>query len=162
MIMSERARNLAERLEAFNRELITFVDHLTEEQWRKVCAWEDWGVGVTARHIGAGHYEGTVWLAKNIVNGDKLPELTGEQIDQMANQHAREHVDCTKAEVLEVLRKSGDMLVAFAAGLADSDLDRTGYLAAIGREVSAQQLIETVVLQSGGEHFANLKAAAVA
>ena len=160
--MSERARNLAERLEAFNREVITFVGHLTEEQWRKVCAWEDWGVGVTARHIGAGHYEGTVWLTKLIIDGEKLPELTREQIDEMANQHAREHANCTKAEVLELFRKDGEMLVAFAAGLGDAELDRTGYLAAIGREVSAQQLLETVVLQSGGEHFANLKAAAAA
>ena len=89
--MSERARNLAERLEAFNREVITFVGHLTEEQWRKVCAWEDWGVGITARHIVAGHYEGSVWLTKLIIDGEKLPELTREQIDEMANQHAREH-----------------------------------------------------------------------
>ena len=160
--MSERARNLAERLEAFNRDVTTYLDHLTEEQWRKVCAWEDWGVGVTARHIGAGHYEGALWLTKLIVDGEKLPELTREQIDEMANQHAREHANCTKAEVLELFRKDGEMLVAFAAGLGDAELDRTGYLAAIGREVSAQQLLETVVLQSGGEHFANLKAAAAA
>jgi len=160
--MSERARNLAERLEAFNRDMITFVDHLTEEEWGKVCAREDWGVGVTARHIGAGHYEGAAWLTKMIVAGEKLPELTGEQIDQMANQHAREHADCTKAEVLEILRKNGDMLVAFAARLDDADLDRTGYLAAIGGDLSAQQLLENVVLQSGGQHFANLKAAAAA
>ena len=160
--MSERARNLAERLEAFNRDVITYLDHLTEEQWRKVCAWEDWGVGVTARHIGAGHYEGALWLTKLIVDGEKLPELTREQIDEMANQHAREHAGCTKAEVLELIRKNGEMLIAFAAGLGDAELDRTGYLTAIGSEVSAQQLLEAVVLQSGGEHFANLKAAAAA
>ena len=160
--MSERAKDLAERLEAFNRDMMTFVEHLTEAEWRKICAWEDWGVGVTARHIGAGHYEGAVWLTKMIVSGEKLPELTGEQIDQMANQHAREHADCTKAEVLEILRNNGDMLVAFAAGLGDADLDRTGYLAAIGSELSAQKLLETLMLQSGGEHFANLKAAAAA
>jgi len=158
--MSERARSLADRLEAFNRDVITFVEHLTEEQWRKVCAWEQWGVGVTARHVGSGHYEGAVWLTRMIVNGEKLPELTGEQINHMANQHASEHADCTKAEVLEILRKNGDMLVAFADGLGEADLDRTGYLAAIGKELSAQQLLEILVLQSGGEHFANLKAAA--
>ncbi len=146
--MSERARNLAERLEAFNRDVITFVEHLTEEDRRKVCAWEEWAVGVTARHICAGHYEGAVWLTKMIVNGDKLPDLTGEQIDQMANRHAREHADCKQAEVLEILRKNGEKLVASAAGLGDSDLDRTGYLAAIGSEFSAWRLLENVVLQS--------------
>ena len=41
--MSERAKDLAERLEAFNRDMMTFVEHLTEAEWRKICAWEDWG-----------------------------------------------------------------------------------------------------------------------
>ena len=41
----------------------------------------------------------------------------------------------------------------------EADLARTGYLAAIGGDVSAQQLIEMITLQSGGEHLDNIKAA---
>jgi hypothetical protein len=156
--MSQRAKDLAERVRAFNNEVIAFVDKCTEQDWRKVCAWEQWAVGVAARHIGAGHYE-AIGLTRMIINGEKLPELTMDQITEMANQHAREHADCTKAEVLDILRKQGQSVVEFIAGLGDAELDRTGHLSAIGGEMTAQQFIEAVILQSGGEHFANIKAA---
>jgi len=156
--MSERAKDLAERLRTFNDEVTAFVEKCTEENWRKVCAWEDWTVGVVARHIGAGHYH-ALGLARMIVNGEKLPELTEEQIIQMANQHASENADCTRTEVLEVLRKNWEDVLQFVTGLQDAELDRTGYLALMGADVSTQELIETVILRSGGEHFANMKAA---
>jgi hypothetical protein len=116
-------------------------------------------VGVVARHIGAGHYE-AISFARMIINGEKLPELTMDQVIQIANQHAREHADCTKAEVLDILRKNGATLLEFVAGLDDSKLDRSGYLAVMSGEINTQQFIENVILQSGGEHFANMKAAA--
>jgi hypothetical protein len=156
--MSRRAEDLTGSLRKFNNEVISFVENCTPESWGKMCAWEEWSVGVTARHIGAGHY-GAVSLAKLIVNGDKLPELTMDQITESANRHAREDADCTRAEVLDILRKAGEAMVEYVSGLSDAELDRKGYLAPIGGEVSAQQFIENVVLQSGSQHFANMKAA---
>ncbi len=62
-------------------------------------------------------------------------------------------------EVLGVLRQNGAALVDFVAGLSDAELGRTGHLALAGGKLSAQQLIEVVILKSGGEHFASMKAA---
>ena len=157
--MNQRAKNLAERLRAFTDEVIGFVEGCSDESWRRVLATEEWTVGVTARHIGTGHFE-AVGLAKMIVNGEKLPEFTMEQLVEMANEHARQHAGCTREEVLGVLRRNGAALVAYVAGLSDAELDRTGQLALAGGELSAQQFIEAVVLKSGGEHFSNMKAAA--
>jgi hypothetical protein len=42
---------------------------------------------------------------------------------------------------------------------SDAELDRTGYVALAGVEMTAQQFLEAVILTSGGEHFANMKAA---
>jgi hypothetical protein len=42
---------------------------------------------------------------------------------------------------------------------SDAELDRTGYVALAGVETTAQQFLEAVILTSGGEHFANMKAA---
>ena len=50
-------------------------------------------------------------------------------------------------------------LLANLAGLSDAELDRTGHLALAGGKLSAQQLIEAVILTSGGEHFESMKAA---
>jgi hypothetical protein len=115
-------------------------------------------VGVGARHIGAGHYA-IMDLARMIVDGVALPPLTGEQIVQMANEHAREHADCSKAEVLEILKKNGESLAQFAAALGDDELDRTGFLTMLNRDVSTQQFLEAVILQSGGEHLNSMRAA---
>jgi hypothetical protein len=156
--MSHRAKKLADRLRAFTDDVIAFVEGCSEKNWKKVCTTEDWPVGVTARHIGAGHFE-AVGLARMMVNGEKLPDITMEQLVEMANAHARQHAECTREEVLRVLRRNGAALVDYVAGLSDAELDRTGHLALAGGELTAQQLIEAVILKSGGEHLARMKAA---
>lgn len=156
--MSQRAKKLAERLRAFTDDVLAFVEGCSDKNWRKMCATEEWTVGVTARHIGAGHFE-AVGLARMMVNEEKLPEFTMEHLVEMANAHARQHAECTREDVLDVLRRNGATLVDYVAGLSDAELNRTGHLALAGGELSAQQLIEAVILKSGGEHFANMKAA---
>lgn len=156
--MGNRAKDLAERIRMFNDEVISFVKNCTDEDWRKVCNWEAWSVGVVARHIGAAHYE-AVELAKMIVKGAKLPELSRDQITERANLHAREHAGCTKGEVLDILQRNGNSVVEFVTGMDDTQLDLKGYFAAAQSEMSAQKFIENVILRSGGEHFSNMKAA---
>lgn len=158
--MSRRANDLAERLTAFNNEVVLFVRGCSAEDWQKVCAWEQWSVGTTARHIAAGHFSG-VELARMMVNGTKLPRLTMEEIIMMANRDAKDHATCTKDEVLEILGRNGKTMVDFVKGLEDSDLDRTGYLSLSEKEISVQQLIESIILQSGGQHFKNIGTAIV-
>ncbi len=156
--MGSQAKELAERLRGFNGEVIAFVESCDERDWKQICAWEQWPVGVAARHIGAGHYP-AVGLVRKIIAGEQLPQLTGEQIVEMANQHAREHSDCTRREVLEILKKSGAEIVEFVAGLDDAELERAGYLSMMGGDVTVRQFIESVVLVSGGEHLGNMKTA---
>ena len=91
--------------------------------------------------------------------GEAIPEITMEAIDQMNAQHAKEHANCTKEEVLALLRENGSAFAGYLEGLSEADLARTGYLVAIGGDVSAQQLIEMVILQSGEEHLNSMKAA---
>jgi len=156
--MSQRAQDLVERFKAFNNEVIRFVEACSEEQWNKVCA-EEWNIGVVARHIGAGHYTGAADMAKMIVDGEKVPGITMDQIVEMANTHAREHADCSRAEVLGLLNSNGAAFANYVAGLGDVELDRSAHMELVGGEVSAQQLIEMVIFDSGGEHLANMKKA---
>lgn len=156
--MSSRSKKLADRLNSLNEEVISFVENCTEDDWSRIGA-EGWPLGVTARHIGANHYP-AVSAVKMILSGEKLPEMTMERITEYANRHAREHAACTKSEVLDVLRTQGSKLIEFAGGLEDSDLDKSGYLPALGSNMTVEQYIDTVILQSGREHFKNIKAAA--
>lgn len=156
--MSERSKNLADRLNSFNEEVIAFVESCTEADWRKIGA-EEWPIGVTARHIGAAHYNGALG-AKKIIKGEKFPEMTMEQITENANRHAREHAECTKSEVLEILRSKGRSIVEFTRGLEDSELDKVGFLPALGGNLTVEQFIEAVILESANEHLQSVKAAA--
>lgn len=155
--MSQRTKELVARFKGFNNEFIAFVDNCSDEDWRKVCSGEGWTVGVVAHHVAAGHF-GAIDFVRMIVAGEAIPEITMEAIDQMNAQHAKEHANCTREEVLALLRKNGSAFAGYLEGLSEADLGRTGYLAAIGGDVSAQQLIEMVILQSGGEHLDSMKA----
>ncbi|MEM5789722.1 MAG: DinB family protein, partial [Syntrophobacteraceae bacterium] len=146
--MDNQASQLAQELKSFNDEVADFVRACTEEDWGKTCEWEEWPVGVTARHIADGHYE-AVGLGAMIIKGEKLPEMSMEAIVDGANQHAREHANCTKEEVLELLQNNGRKIIEFVAGLRDSELDREGHLAIMGGDISVRKLIDAVVLRSG-------------
>ena len=155
--MGDRSKNLADRLKSFNEQVISFVESCSEADWRKIGA-EDWPVGVTARHIGANHYT-AISGASMIIEGKKFPDMTMDQITENANRHAREHADCTKAEVLDVLRDKARAMVEFVGGLEDSELDRSGYLPALGTGLTVEQFLENVILRSASEHFQSMKAA---
>ena len=156
--MSKRAIDLAERFKAFNNELIAFVKNCSDENWRKVCPGEQWPVGVVARHIAASHY-GALGLAKMMVAGEKLPELTEGVIDQMNSKHAEKHRHCTQVEVLKILLENGRSVADYVAGLSDTDLDRSGHIAAAGGDMTTEHLIVNIFIRSGGEHFVNAKTA---
>jgi hypothetical protein len=150
-------KELAERFQAFNSQVESLVQTFADEDWLKVCGGEGWTVGVVARHVAAGHYS-AVELAKMIIAGKKLPEFTAEAINQMNAQHAGKHADCTKTEVLGLLKKNGAAIVDFVNGLNEADLSRTGHLALAGGEISVEQLIDTIIIGSASEHLANMKA----
>lgn len=156
--MSQRAKELSERFRGFNNEIIAFVENCSDENWKKVCSGEKWPVGVVARHIAAGHYS-AFGLAKMIVDGKQLPELTNGAIDQGNAQHAKKHANCTKDEVLGILREKGSSVAEYVDGLDDEDLDRTSNLSVAGGTISAQQFIENIIIHSGTEHLTNMKSA---
>ena len=156
--MSQRAQDLAQRIESFRDDVVAYVETFSDEDWNKLCEWEDWGAGVTARHIGASHF-GVAGLLEMIIQGKELPQLTLDDINAASDKDSREHADCTKDEALETLRKNGTDFAAFVAGLSDDDLDSKGSMPAFGGEVSVNQIIEFVIFHSAKEHLDNLKTA---
>ena len=156
--MGKRAIDLAERFMTFNDVLTRFVENCPDESWRRECPGERWPVGVVARHVAASHY-GALGLAKMMVSGEKLPELTGAVVDQMNLKHAEKHRNCTRDEVLEILRRNGSSVAEFVAGLSDADLDRTGHIPAARGDMTAEQVIAIIIIETGGVHLANMKKA---
>jgi len=156
--MSQRAKEISERIKSFSDNVMAFVESLSEDDWRKVCESEEWPVGATAYHLGAGHFA-IFNMAGMIVRGEDLPPLTMDQINAMSDKQAREHVDCTKADAIEALRKNSAEMVAFVAGLTDEELDRKGSMPAFGGEATTEQLIQFVIFESAMRHFDSMRAA---
>ena len=156
--MSQRAQDLSKRIESFKDDVIAYVDSLSEKDWNAPCDWEEWTAGVTARHIGAGHFR-IFELAGMIVQGKELPPLTIDQINAMSDKDSRAHSDCTRDETLEALRENGAQLVSFVSGLSDDELDRKGSMPAFGGEVTVNQVIDFVIFQSAQEHLDSIKTA---
>jgi hypothetical protein len=156
--MSQRARDLSKRVEAFRDDVIAYVKTMNGEEWNAGCEWEEWTAGVTARHMGAGHFRIFEMLGM-ILEGKELPQLTIDQINAMSDKDSREHSDCTKVEALEQLQKNGAELTEFIAGLSDDDLDRKGSMPAFGGEATVNQVLEFVIFQSAQEHFDSIKKA---
>ena len=156
--MNQRTKELSKRIETFRDDVIAFVEQLSADEWNKISEWEQWTVGMAARHLGAGHL-GIFKLCGMIVEGKELPQWTMDQINEMSKKDAREHADCTKAEALEHLRGNGADMVAFVAGLSDEQLDRKGSMPALGGEASVGQVLEYIIFQSAQQHFNSMKAA---
>ena len=158
--MRQRAKDIANKIKMFNEEVIAFVDNLNEEEWAKTCEWEEWPVGATVYHMGAGHFAISD-MAKMIINGEDLPPLTMDQINAMSKKQALDHVDCTKADALKALRENGAKMVEFTVGLSDDELDRKSSMPAFEGEVTTEQLIRFVIFDSAVQHFESIKAAVV-
>lgn len=156
--MTQRAQELSKRIESFKDDVIAYVNTLSDEDWNAQCEWEEWTAGVTARHVGAGHFR-IFELVGMIIDGKELPPLTIEQINAMSDKDSRAHADCTKDEALAALRENGAELVTFIAGLSDEELDRKGSMPAFGGEATVSQIIEFVIFQSAQEHLDSMKAA---
>lgn len=154
--MSEQSKQLADRLKAFNDELIRLIQPLDPDTWRKRCASETWSIGVVARHLGAGHYR-AVDLAKLIIAGQPVPEFPHDAIHQMNAAHAKKNADCTKEQVLAILEKHGGALVDYVAGLSDEALDRSAHVPAFGAKMSARQILEEMIITSGNEHLESIR-----
>lgn len=156
--MSQRAKDLSKRIEAFRDDVIAYVETMSEQDWDAKCDWEQWTAGVTARHLGAGHF-GIGGMLTMIIQGKELPQLTMDQINASSDKDSREHADCTKAEALDHLRKNGAELAAYVAALSDDELDRKGSMPAFNGEVSVNQMIDYIIFQSAQAHFDSMKAA---
>ena len=154
--MNQRAKALVDNFNTLNDKMISVVENCSEEDWQQVTSGEKWKVSIVARHVASGHYR-AIDLAKMIAAGQELPELTGDTIEKMNAKHARDHSDCLKEEVLNLLKENSASIINFISELDDVALDRKAYFAVIEGDISTHQFIESIIINNGNEHLANIK-----
>ena len=157
--MSERSEALAQQFEQASAALAALIEGCSDQQWQARCAGETWSVGVTAHHVAGGHIAAAHFV-EMLANGQPLPPLTAEMIDQGNAQHAVEHANCTRPETLALLRANSATAASMLRGLSDEQLDRSAPLALLGgASMTAEQFAGGLLVQSVQDHVNSIRAA---
>jgi hypothetical protein len=155
--MGARADMLAKQFEGKAEELTSTIESLSDAEWKKVTTAEKWPVGVTAHHV-AGAHEQIAGIVKAIASGQTLPNFTMDMLHEANAKHAKDFAGCTKAETLALQKKGVASAAATVRGLADADLDRSGTVLTGAPPMSAQQIIEGILISHVQDHLGSIKA----
>ena len=137
--MTARGETLARQFETKVQEATSVFERLSDADWKKLTAAENWPVGVVAHHIATSH-EGIGGILKALADGKPGPNIPKEALDAMNATHAREHANCTKAETIALHKKNAAAAAAMLRGLGDAALDQRGPVLAGVPPMSAADL----------------------
>jgi len=150
---------LAALFEQSNADMITAVEKLNDEQWMKPSP-EGWTVGVAAHHV-AESQGALTGMVTAIATGQTLPPFTMEMLNQGNAEHAQRASGCTRDETLQLLKETGEKAADMLRGLTDEQLARTTPMPLMGgTEMSAEQVVEGILLGHIAGHLDGVKAAA--
>lgn len=168
--MTTRAERLAEDFEKANNELIALIEGTDEPQWRQRCAAEGWTVGVAAAHIAEDH-KLLADFVQMAANGASLPDMNREGLNQYNAEMAARNEGITKVEAMGLLRNNGAAAAAVIRGLTNAQLDSAArvpdyhpvrVLEGLPERVTAQDLVQAVMITHVGEHGSSIQAAIAA
>jgi hypothetical protein len=157
--MSERATHLADQTDDAINQTIAFVEAVPVEKWTAFCEPEQCTVAALATHI-ANSATGVVnVLVKPVSQGEPLFPITPEQIHAGNAENARKNANRAKADVVADLRSNGAEASAYVRGLSDEELQQSAVLFFRPEPVTADFIIEHVVVNHLLEHLESMRAA---
>jgi len=154
--MGARAEALAKKYEAKAAELTATIQKLSDADWKKVTAAEKWPVGVTAHHVAGGH-EPISGIVKTIASGQSIPNFTAGMLDEMNAKHAKDFAGCTKAETLALHEKGAKAAAAVVRSIPDADLDKSGTVLTGMPAMTAQQVVEGILINHIDDHMGSIR-----
>lgn len=157
--MSDRANALADRLDAVNRELIALVEGASEEGWAARCAGEQCTVAALAYHVGGSHAGVLDALVRPIAEGGELRPVSWEQIHRWNAENARTNAQGSRDGALALLRDQGDRASAYLRSLDDGQLERTATIPMSPQPMTAEAVIEHVLIGHAAGHLESMRAA---
>jgi hypothetical protein len=154
--MGARAESLAKQYETKAAEMTATINKLSDADWKKTTTAEKWSVGVTAHHVAGGH-EPIAGIAKTIASGQSIPNFTMAALDEMNAKHAKDFAGCTKAETLALHQKGVVAAAAVVRGLSDAELDRSGTVLSGMPAMTAQQVVENILINHIDSHMGSIR-----
>ena len=154
--MGARGETLAKQFEAKAQEATGVIEKLSDQDWKKVTAAEKWPVGVVVHHV-AGAHEGIANIVKTVATGQSLPHFTMAMLDDMNAKHAKDFANCTKAETLALHKKNAAAAAAVVRGLNDDQLGKSGTVLAGNPPMTAEQVINMILIHHIDDHFGSIR-----
>ena len=158
--MTSKADALADRFEQASQDFIKDVEALSDREWREKTDSEGWTVAATAHHaaISSGPIAA---MAQAAATGGAMPPITSDMLHEMNAKHAQEFATCTREETRAAMRESAAGASKVVRGLKDDQLGRSAMLP-LGMELTAEQIIEMVLIGHIVGHGQSIKAAVAA
>jgi hypothetical protein len=156
---ARRARQLAERFEATNEEVVAVLERLSDEHWDRLCPGEGWPVRVTAHHIAVA-YPVHIRTLQAIADGRPLRPVTWSDLEHLNARHAEDHAACTKRETVDALRGNGAAVADAIGGLTDVQLEQSGSFIAELPAMTVEAWIELVLIGHPRMHLHSIRAGA--
>jgi hypothetical protein len=154
--MSSQAETLAKTFEARAADMTATLEKMSDADWKKVTDAEKWPVGVTAHHV-AGSHESIAGISKTVASGQSIPNFTMDMLHEMNAQHAKQFAGCSKAETLDLHKKGAAAAAAVVRGLSDDQLAKTGTVLTGMPAMSAQQIVEGILINHIDDHMGSIK-----
>lgn len=161
--MNALANALADEFARTNAEFIATVERCSPEDWRALCPDEGRPVGVLAHHV-ASSCAGTARLAQAAAAGraGSVPvAASATALDERNAQHAARYAECSKEEVLGMLRANGAEAEGIVRAILDEHLGRTTPVGFLGDlPLSVRQIIEIILIGHPRSHLVSMRAVA--
>jgi hypothetical protein len=157
--MSTRAQHLADQADDVISQAIAFVEAVPDDKWTTLCGPEQCTVAALASHIASSATGVLNFLVKPVAEGQPPAPITPEQIHAGNAENARKNANRPRSEVLAELRANGDEASSYVRGLTDGELQRSTVLFFSPDPVSADFIIEHVLINHSLEHLESMRAA---
>jgi hypothetical protein len=110
-----------------------------------------------AKQFDAKAAEMTEAIRTLVAAGKSIPNFTMAMLDEANAKHARDYAGCTKAETLELHQKGAAGAAAGVRGLSDADLDQSGVVLTGASAMTAQQVVEGILISHITSHLESIR-----
>lgn len=157
--MSARSAQLASQTDDAITRIIAFVEEVPEDKWTAFCEPEQCTVAALATHCAVSTVGVLNALVKPVSQGEAPPPITPEQLHAGNAENARKNATRARADVLADLQAYGAEASAYVRGLSDAELQRTAVLFFSPEPVTADFVIEHVLIGHPLEHLESMRTA---
>jgi hypothetical protein len=154
--MASTSEALATRLEDVSKEFESKLQSLNAQELQAKTP-EGWTVAACAHHAAISSGPLSMMVAAAAGKAE-MPGITADQLNEMNAQHAQQFAGASKEETLAALHETVPQAAGVVRGLSDDELQKKAMLP-FGMEMTAQQIIENVLIGHLQQHTASIGAA---